>query len=156
MPIQAILDATANIAGGALLRTGIYKGAGGIAGVKIAYSLPPEEQSLAEDGPTHVSFFDGFPPVELAAGDLTVFRHRIRMQLMLAVGRSELPKAYSILTPFVELYRDAFAAKLKLNGTASASIFDSCPGIVDAIYPNRIALEMVLIAVEKVSVAYAA
>lgn len=154
MNIQAILDATALIAGGALLRQGVYRGAGGIAGVKVAYSLPPDEPDLSEDGPAHVSFWDGME-VEPNAGDLTIYRHRIRMQLMLAIGRSNIPRTYSLLTPFVVLYRDAFAAKLKLNGACSVSRLDSSPGVVDAIYPDRLALELVLTAVEKEAVTYA-
>lgn len=153
MNIQAILDATALIAGGTLLRPGVYKGAGGIAGVKIAYSLPPEQNDLSEDGPAHVSFWDGMEVGE-GAGDLTVYRHRIRMQLMLAIGRSNTPKAYSLLTPFVPLYRDAFAARLKLNSTCAVSNLVSSPGIVEAIYPDRLALELVLTATEKEAVTY--
>lgn len=158
MNIQAILDATATIAGGALLRTGVYKGAGGIVGVKVAYSLPPEQVELTEDGPAHVSFWDGMVvnPEGPAAGDLTVYRHRIRMQLMVAWGRSNIPTAYGLLTPFVALYRDAFAAHLKLNGTAAASMLESSPGVVEAIYPDRLALEFVLFAIEKEAVSYAA
>lgn len=157
MNIQAILDATAQIAGGAQLRPGVYKGAGGIAGVKIAYSLPAEQAELVEDGPAHVSFWDGMEinPSGIAAGDLTVYRHTIRMQLVLAIGRSNISKAYSLLTPFVPLYITAFAGKLRLNGTCAVSGLERVSGVIDAIYPNRLAIEFTLIAIEKEAVTYA-
>lgn len=156
---QAILDATANIAGGAVTsRPGVYKGAGGIAGVRIAFSRPQEANNIAEDGPMHVSFWDGLEidPDGTAAGDQTVFKHTIRMQLSIAPGRSELPKAYGILTPFVPLYVAAFAAKVKLNSTCSVALLRRSPGIVESIYPDRIALEWILEATEKEAVTYVA
>lgn len=154
---QAVLDATAHVAGGAVLGThpGVYKGAGGIAGVKIAYGTLPETSVLAEQGPTHVAFWDGIPAIRGAAGDLTSYDLRIRMQLMVAVGPSDLPTAYRILTPFVKLYRDAFAAHVSLFGTCDSSVLSNSTGIIAAIYPNRIALEWFLIVTQKEPVVYA-
>jgi len=157
MNIQAALDQTALIAGGALLRTGIYKGAGGISGVKIAYSLPPENSTLVEEGPAHISFWDGVDvdPDGVRAGDLTVFRNLIRMQLCVAIGPSELPKAISLLTPFVPLYIAAFGGKVSLNGTCASCRIDSSAGIIESIYPDRIALEFKLLTTIKEAVPYA-
>lgn len=151
MNVQQILDATALIAGGALARPGVYKGVGGIAGVKVAYSDPPESKSLGDDGLVHVSFWDGhtkLPP----AGDLAVYTHRIRMQLMLSAGRSDLPTAYRLLTPMASLYETAFNANIQLKGTCSSSYIESSPGIVEAIYPNRLAIEFILSVTRKEAV----
>ena len=157
MNLQAILDATAAIAGGAAVagRAGAYKGTGGITGVKIAFSLVPEIADLTEDGPAHVSWWDGVERTG-GAGDLTVYTHTIKMQLCLSLGRSNLPKAISILTPFVPLYFAAFAAKVKLNSTCSVATLDRSPGIVESIYPDRLALEWSMTAVEKEAVTYVA
>lgn len=159
--VQGILDQSALIAGGTLIRAGVYGGAGALAvggkTVKVAYSLLPEPTSVGDDGLIHVSWWDGFEadPEGEAAGDLTTFLHRIRMQLMVALKRSDLPKAIAILTPFVDTYVDAFAAKLGLNGKVRWSKLKSSPGLVDAIYPDRMALEFLLLAKEKEALAYA-
>ena len=85
-------------------------------------------------------------------------RHRVRMQLLLSMMRSELPKALSILTPFVEAYRDAYAAKLTLNGAASIALISEIldPMSTDPLYQNRIGIEFVLMVTEKMSLQYAA
>lgn len=162
MSLQAVLDATALIAAGPLLGTvaGIYGGAGITAGgqtVRFGYSLLPEDGSLSEDGLVHVSCWGG-TTVSPSGSDLTVFTHRIRMQLLLSMARSQLPKALSILTPFIEAYRDAFALKVKLNGACASSKFTEIldPVSADPLYPGRIGIEFVLEVTEKVSVSYVA
>lgn len=155
---QAILDATAFIAGGTVTsRTGVYKGSGGIAGVKIAFSLPPEAGGFGEDGPSHLSYWDHMRinPDGSANGDLTVFQHTIKMELSVSLLRSELPKAYGILAPFIPLYVAAFAAKAKLNATCSIALLSDAQ-IVDSIYPDRIALDWTLVATEKEAISYVA
>ncbi len=157
MDVQPILDATAQIAAGAALGThpGVYKGAGGIAGVKIGYSSLPDQADLAEQGPAHVSFWDGMPSVRPGASDLTAFDIRIRMQLSIAQGPAILPVTYRLLTPYLALYIAAFAQHVSLLGTCKSAQIVSSPGIVTAIYPGRIALELILLATVKESVAYA-
>jgi hypothetical protein len=157
---RPILDATANIAGGAALsgRPGVYKGAGGISGVLVAYSLPPEPNNLNEDGPAHVSFWDGLEinPDGSSVGDLTVFRHTIRMQLCLALGRSEIPTALGLAVAFVPLYVAAFAAKTVLAGVWTNAELRRTPGIVESIYPDRLCLEWFLTVTQKEAVTYGA
>lgn len=163
MSLQNCLDQTALIAGGALKYVGIYQGAGAITAggksVKVGYSLLPEDGSLSEDGISHVSAWGGtvFDPSG-GGSDLTVERHRVRMQVLLSMARSQLPVALSILTPFVEAYRDAFAAKVTLNGACASSriaeVLD--PIAAQPLYPNRIAIEVVLEITEKVNVVYLA
>ena len=155
MNIQNILDQTALIVGGGPTvgdPAGMYRGAGAISdggsyAVKVAYSRPPNVESLANDGLSHLSFWDGMTTTYL--GNLIRHEHRIRMQLKISEGRGPLAKLQGILTGFVQPYITAFSAKVKLNGAATVSYFEGSPGIVDAIYPDRIALELVLIAVEK-------
>ncbi len=163
MSVQNILNQTALIAGGTLIREGVYGGAGAISAggrsVKFSYAILPEEGSLGEDGIVHVSAWGGLSVNPDGSGtDLTVMRHRVRMQLLLSMTRSELPKALSILTPFVEAYRDAFAAKLTLNGAASVALISEIldPMSTDPLYQNRIGIEFVLMVTEKMSLAYAA
>lgn len=162
--VQGILNETAKIVAGASAESspGAYRGTGtaitaGGRAVKVAYSRLPEPTSLGEDGLVHVGWWDGFE-VDVegeAAGDLTTFLHRVRMQLMIALKRSDLPLAIGLLTPFVDAYVDTFAAKLGLNGKAKWSKLKSSPGIVDAIYPDRIAVEFLLLVKEKEALAYA-
>ena len=156
MDLQAIMNATAQIAGGVVLRPGVYRGAGGIAGVKIAYSLYQEQQEIADDDLVHVSFWDRTeinPPDEASGPDQNVYRHHIRMQLMLSPGRSDLPKAHGRLMPLLPLYMTAFNVNnVKLLATCSSSRVLESPGIVEAIYPDRIALEILLIVSEKEAV----
>ena len=163
MSVQNILNQTALIAGGTLIREGVYGGAGAISAggrsIKFSYSNLPEEGSLGEDGIVHVSAWGGLSVNPDGSGtDLTVMRHRVRMQLLLSMTRSELPKALSILTPFVEAYRDAFAAKLTLNGAASVALISEIldPMSTDPLYQNRIGIEFVLMVTEKMSLAWAA
>jgi hypothetical protein len=125
----------------------------------VAYSASPDSGDLAEDAPAHVSFWDGMeinPADEVNGPDIDAYRHRIRMQLMISAGRSDLPTAYRILTPFVPLYVAAFNANLKLKATVSSSALSFSPGIVDAIYPGHIAVEFILTAVQKEAVSRAA
>lgn len=165
MSIQNILNQTALIAAGPLLNAaipGVYGGAGITAGgktVKFGYSLLPEDGALSEDGLVHVSAWGGTVVNPSGSGsDLTVMQHRVRMQLLLSLARSRLPVALGILTPFVEAYRDAFAAKVLLNGAATGSRFLEIldPVAADPLYPGRIAIEFVLEVTEKVSLTYAA
>lgn len=164
MNIQAILDEIARTLGGTLIRAGVYGGTGALAAggktIKLAYSLLPEFASVGEDGLIAVVFWDGMTvdPEGPAAGDLTVYRHRMRIQLMLSAARSDLPKAMSILTPFVPVIRNAFAAKVRLGGVGAVanSVLEASEGIVPAIYDGRLALDLTLSVDEKEAVAYAA
>lgn len=161
---QGILDEVAKIAAGAsaTTRPGAYLGTGtaiaaGGRAIKVAYSRLPEPDSVGEDGLVHVAWWDGcdVDPESEAAGDLTTFLHRIRVQLMISAQRADLPNVYGLLTPFWGAYVSAFAAKIGLNGKATWSELKSSAGIVDAIYPHRLALEMLLLAKEKEAIARA-
>lgn len=162
---QSILNETAKILGGTLLREGVYSGVGALSAggksIKFAYSLLPEASSLGEDGIVAVCFPDGYRKETGDAGDLTKYVHRIRIQLLLSMHRSDLPKALSILQPFTPVVEAAFAAKVTLSGAANNGCWiEESPGFKDdqngGLYPGRICLEFVLMAAEEEAVSYAA
>ena len=158
---QAILDNVALIAGGAATATaGIYSGAGKITtadgkSVAVAYSSLRAVPDLQVDDFVHVCLVD---ETIKSGSAFTVWTHRIRMQLLVSVSRSDLRTATRLLEAFVPAYFDAFALKLTLNGTAAVSEIVNVRGPigVEPLYPERHALEFVMEAVEKAGVAYAA
>ena len=168
MTVQAVLDRTALLAGGTLIRAGVYGGAGALSAggqtIKFARSLLVDEGNLGDDGLQHVSAWGG-TVVDPAggAGDMPMYRHTIRMQVLLSMGRAQLPIALGILTPFVEAYRDLFAAHTKLsdpaglNAICATSRIDRIldPISANPLYLNRIAIEIVLEVTEKIPVVYA-
>lgn len=164
MSIQAILDEIARTLGGTLVRAGVYSGVGALSAggkaIKFAYSRLPELASVGEDGLIAIVWWDGMTvdPDGPAAGDLTVYRHSVRIQLMLTLSRGDLPTAIGILTPFVPVIRDAFAAKIRLGGAGAvqSSAIESSRGIVDALYERRVALDLTMTVEEKEPVAWAA
>ncbi len=167
MTVQAVLDRTALLVGGTFIHAGAYGGVGAlVAGgqtVKFARSLLVDEGNLGDDGLQHVSCWGGtVVDPSGGAGDMPMYRHTIRMQLLLAMTRSQLPVALGILTPFVEAYRDLFAAHVKLSDPAGANpivatsridrVLD--PITTNPLYLNRIGIEVVLEVTEKVPVSY--
>jgi len=161
---DTILDQCALIVGGTYIRDGVYGGAGALAAggrsVKFSFSRMPDDGSLGEDGIVAVAAWGSteINPDGIAAGDLTVIQRQIRLQLLLSMTRSELPKALSILTPFEDALIDVFAGKLTLNGTVAVSSIQSIAGPLDAepLYQNRMAIEARIKTVVKRSLAYAA
>lgn len=167
MDLQNVVNQTARILGGPPVagRDDVYSGAGVSAGgksIKFAYSRLPELASLGEDGLVAIVFWDAARLAEGAdAGDLTKMEHRIKVQLLLSMARSDMPKAMGILTPFVPAMFSAFAAKVTLNGAAMGGAFvRRFNGFLDydhgCLYPGRIALEMELEATEEEAIAYSA
>jgi hypothetical protein len=163
------LDRTALLVGKTLVNPGTYADAAALAAggqrIKFARSLLVDEGALGDDGLQHVSAWGGTVfAVDAGGGDLTVLRHTIRMQLLLSLARSTLPIALGILTPFVEAYRDLFAAHIKLTDSAGANPVCASSRIVqildpisaNALYLNRACLEVVLEVTEKVALPYTA
>lgn len=163
MDAQAAVNATAKVLGGTLLREGVYSGAGALAAngvtIKFAYALLPEV--IGDDGVIAIVYPNGYRKETGDAGDLTTYVHELRIQLLLSIARSTLPKAISILAPFAPVVEAAFAAKVLLAGAASGgSWLDRCEGFKDeqhgGLYPGRIALEFVLLAIQEEAVTYLA
>lgn len=159
MNLQAALDQTAQIAGGGPTtgdRAGVYRGTNGITGIRVAYSLPLDSASLANDGVVHVSVWDGTERTG-GAGDLVVYTHRVRMKLLVSPGRSDYATAYGILTPYIPLYETTFNAKLQLNGTAWGSVIEGYSAIgADDVYPDRLSLQITLRVIQKDAGTFAA
>lgn len=154
---QPILDAIALIAGGTPTvgdLPGIYKGAGGITTadgkkVAVAYSSLRAVGEMQADDFVHVCVVDE-TFVGGGSSDLTVWTHRIRMQLLVSVSRSDMRTATRLLEAFVPAYFTAFNS-VSLTGTAASSGIVSVRGPigVEPLYPERHALEFILEAVEK-------
>lgn len=152
---QAVLDECARIAGGAVTSVpGIYNGAGRIttasgSSVKVAYSSLRAVPEMQVDDFVHVCVADE-TVLSGGGGDLGVWTHRIRMQLLVSASRSDLRTATRLLEEFVPAYWTAYNA-VSLGGTASSATLLSVRGPygVEPLYPERHALEFVLEAVEK-------
>lgn len=157
--MQLARDEIAHVLGGTLLRTGVYAGTGALSAggktIKFAYGRMIEPASLGEDGVCAVVMFDGTQVVQ-GGGDLAVYTHRLRIELVLSVARSMLHEADAFLTPFIGVIRDAFAAKVKLNGAADAVELESISEVKPSVYPNRLALDFTLRVTQKEAVAFAA
>ena len=150
-----MLDACALIAGGAVTAVpGIYNGAGRITtasgkSVKVAYSSLRSVPEMQVDDFVHVCVADE-TLLGGGAGDLTVWTHRIRMQLLVSASRSDLRTATRLLEEFVPAYFTAYNS-VSLGGAASSATIQSVRGPygVEPLYPERHALEFILEAVEK-------
>lgn len=158
---QPILDQTALVAGGAVTAVpGIYSGAGAITTadgkkVAVAYSSLRAVPDVQVDDFVHASVAD---ETIKSGSAFTVWTHRIRMQLMVSVSRSDLRTATRLLEAFVPAYFDAFALKVGLGGTCQSSEIVSVRGPygVEPLYPERHAIEFLLEATEKLGVLYVA
>lgn len=158
---QPILDKIALIAGGGPTAgdlPGIYRGAGGIVTadgkrVAVAYSSLRAVPDVQNDDFVHVAVVDE-TLLGGGASDLTTFTHRIRMQLLVSVSRSDMRTATRLLEAFVPAYFAAFTS-VHLGGTgtvANAGIVNvRGPFGVEPLYPERHALEFILEATEKES-----
>lgn len=152
---QAVLDACALIAGGAATATaGVYNGAGRITtadgkSIAVAYSSLRAVPEVQVDDFVHVCTVDE-TVMGGGGGDLGVWTHRIRMQVMVSVSRSDMRTATRLLEGFVPAYFTAFNT-VSLGGVASSSTITSVRGPigVEPLYPERHALEFMLEAVEK-------
>jgi hypothetical protein len=144
--IQAARDEVAHILGGTLIRAGVYGGVGALSAggktIKFAYGRTFEPGSLGEDGVCAIVFYAGTPQITGSSGALVAYEHRLRIHLVLSVARSVLHEADAILTPFIPVIRNAFAAKLLLNGTADNTVLESVSEIHDSPYPNRLAIDL--------------
>jgi len=158
---QLILDNVALIAGGAATAVpGIYNGAGRITtadgkAIAVAYSSLRAVPDVQVDDFVHVCLVE---ETAKSGSAFTVWTHRIRMQVMVSVSRSDLRTATRLLEAFIPAYFDAFALKLTLNGAAAVATITGVRGPfgVEPLYPERHALEFILEATEKSGVAYAA
>jgi hypothetical protein len=74
---------------------------------------------------------------------------------MIAAGLADIPRTSALLMPYAPLYVAAFAANLSLKGSCAVSKLFRTPGIIQAIYPDRLAIEFRLIATQKEAVTYA-
>lgn len=154
---QPILDAIALIAGGGPTagdQSGIYRGAGGITTadgkkIAVAYSSLRAVSEVQNDDFVHVCTVDE-TFVGGGATDLTTWTHRIRMQVLVSVSRSDMRTATRLLEAFVPAYFTAFNS-VSLTGTAASAGIASVRGPigVEPLYPERHALEFILEAVEK-------
>lgn len=159
---QLILDRIALKVGGGPTGgdiPGLYRGAGGIAGVKSCWSRLPDSGTFGEDGVMAAVFLGRARRALGDAGDLTFWKHDVRLQLLLSIARSGLPKAIGLLTPFVPLVVSAFdTGETYLGGTANAGALIReviGPRDADALYEGRVALEFVFDVQEESAVAYA-
>jgi hypothetical protein len=152
---QPILDELARIAGGAVTSTpGIYNGTGRITNasgksVAVAYSSLRAVPEMQVDGFVHVCLVDETAsPLDTGPFDLTT--HRIRMQLMVSVSRSDMFTATRLLEEFVPAYYTAYSG-VTLGGLVSSSGIVSTRGPfgVEPLYPERHALEFIFEAVQK-------
>lgn len=147
---QPILDECARIAGGAVTSVpGIYNGAGRItaasgATVKVAYSSLRAVPEMQQDDFVHVCLVDETSVVPFGT-DLDRWVHRIRMQLMVSVSRSDMRTATRLLEEFVPAYFTAYSS-VSLGGTATNAGIVSVRGPigVEPLYPERHALEFIL------------
>jgi hypothetical protein len=157
--VQLARDEIAHVLGGTQVRAGVYAGAGALSAggksIKFAYGRVIEPGSLGEDGVCAIVMFGGTSVLE-GGGDLSVYTHRLPVELVLSVARSMLHEADAILTPFIPVIRNAFAGKVKLNAAADACELESISEIKDSIYRDRLAIEFVLRVTQKEAVAYAA
>lgn len=154
---QPILDECARIAGGAVTSVpGIYNGAGRItaasgATVKVAYSSLRSVAEMQVDDFVHVCIVDE-TTVGGGGSDLTIWNHRIRMQLMVSVSRSDMRTATRLLEEFVPAYFTAYNS-VSLGGvitSGSAGIVSVRGPIgVEPLYPERHAIEFILEAASK-------
>ena len=152
---QPILDELARIAGGAVTATpGVYNGAGRITtadgkSVSVAYSSLRSVPEVQNDGFVHVCTIDE-TVMGGGGGDLGVWTHRIRMQLMVSVSIGDMRGVTRLLEAFVPAYFTAYNG-VSLGGTASSASLVSVRGPigVEPLYPERHALEFILEAVEK-------
>ena len=158
---QAILDQVALVAGGAATAVpGIYSGAGRITtvdgkAIAIAYSSLRAVPEVQVDDFVHVCLVEE----TLRSGSAyTIYTHRVRIQVLVSVSRSDMRTATRLLEAFVPAYFTAFSQKVQLGGTAMSSALLSVRGPigVEPLYPERHALEFILEAVEKEGLAYAA
>lgn len=159
---QAVFDRVAKIIGGGPTagdRVGLFRGAGGIAGVKAAWSVPPDSGTLGQDGIFAVVFAGSSNLTLGDSGDLTFYKHDVRIQLLLSMARSDIAKAHALLTPFVPLFFTTFhQGNTLLAGTANAGALirrvvypiDTTP-----LYADRLALEFEMEASEEEAVVYA-
>jgi hypothetical protein len=159
---QLILDEIARKVGGGPTGgdvVGLYRGAGGVAGVKSCWSKLPDGGILGQDGIFGVVFLERSNRAQGDAGDLTFFKHDIRLQLLIALGRSDMAHAIAKLQPFAPLVVNAFdTGGTYLAGTANAGalIRDVIgPREADALYEGRIAIEFVFDVTEEAAVVYA-
>lgn len=159
---QLILDRIALRVGGGPTAgdiAGLYRGAGGIAGVKACRSRPPDANTFGEDGVMGVVFLSGSRRALGDAGDLTFWKHDVRLQLLLSIARSELAKAIGLLTPFVPLIVNRFdTTETLLGGTANAGALIRSvigPRDADPLYEGRVATEFVFEVTEEAAVTYA-
>lgn len=162
--LQPLLDQCAKIIGGGPTggdRAGLYRGAGGIAGVKAAYSTPPDLGSLAVDGVFCICVHRGTETVTGDAGDLTTYRHRLGLQLLVALGRSDALAAHRILSPFVDALYDTFKSKTHLNDGVNNLATAGCflKGVLGIdqttpLAPDRFAIEGELVAEVEKSITY--
>jgi hypothetical protein len=159
---QLVLDRIALRVGGGPTggdMPGLYRGAGGIAGVKACFSKLPDAGSFAQDGVLGVVFVGRSQRTLGDAGDLTFWKHDIRLQLLLSIARSDLALAIAKLQPFVPLVVTRFdTEETVLGGTANAgSLIREVIGPRDAqpLYEGRVALEFVFDAQEEAAVTYA-
>jgi len=154
---QSILDQIALIAGGGPTGgdlPGIYRGAGGIVTadgkrVAVAYSSLRAVPDMQTDDFVHVCTMDE-TLIGGGSSDLTVYTHRVRIQLLVSVSRSDLRTATRLLEGFVPAYFNAYNS-VSLGGTAASATITSIRGPigVEPLYPERHALEILMEAVEK-------
>jgi hypothetical protein len=154
---QPILDAIALIAGGGPTAgdpTGIYRGAGGIVTadgkrVAVAYSSLRAVPDVQNDDFVHVCTVDE-TVLGGGASDLTTWTHRIRMQLLVSVSRSDMRTATRLLEAFVPAYFNAYTS-VGLGGVIASGGIVSVRGPigVEPLYPERHALEFIYEATEK-------
>jgi hypothetical protein len=146
---QPILDELARIAGGAATALpGVYSGAGRIvaasgASVKVAYSSLRSISDMQVDDFVHVCVADESTLVA-AGSDLGRWEHRIRMQLMVSVSRSDMRTATRMLEEFVPAYFTAYNS-IGLGGIQTNGGIVSVRGPigVEPLYPERHALEFI-------------
>jgi hypothetical protein len=139
--------------------TGLYRGVGGIAGVKACWAILPDIGTFAQDGVLGVVFAAGSRRILGDAGDLTVWKHDVRLQLLLSIARSDLALAIAKLQPFVPLVVNRFdTEETWLGGTATnGSLIREVTGPREAVplYEGRVALEFAFDVEEEAAVAYA-
>lgn len=159
---QLILDRIALRVGGGPTGgdlPGLYRGAGGIAGVKACRSRPPDAGTFGEDGVMGVVFLGSARRTMGDAGDLTFWKHDVRLQLLLSIARSDLAIAIGKLQPFVPLVVNRFdTEETLLGGTANAGALIReviGPRDADPLYEGRVALEFVFDVTEEAAVTYA-
>lgn len=159
MNVQLMRDELAHVLGGTLVRAGVYAGVGAISAggraLEAAFGRLPE--SLIGAGVNAVVLYGGTPEIVGSSNEgPTYYKHRARIQLIYPATNATIWEADAILTPFIPAVRDAIAGHYKLNGSVTDSRIESISGIDDSIYPDRLAIEFVVICTEKEQVAIAA